>query len=81
MNLSVREDERRKIQAILEQRALDKVLNTMRDVNTKPDVLYLKPVDRFVHNKKQALHTYLKDVRGKWMSKRELPKKMYKMID
>ncbi|OMJ72938.1 hypothetical protein SteCoe_28505 [Stentor coeruleus] len=81
MNLSVREDERRKIKAILEQRALDKVLNTMRDINIKPDTLYLKPVNRFVHNKKRALHMFLKDVRGKWMSRRELPKKLYKLIE
>ncbi|OMJ96178.1 hypothetical protein SteCoe_361 [Stentor coeruleus] len=81
MNLSVREDERRKIKAILEQRALDKVLNTMRDVNTKPDAMYLKPIESFMHNKKQALHIYLKDARRKWMSKRALPKKFYQLVE
>lgn len=77
MNCTVRNDERKKIQAILEQRALDKVLNSMTDTHTKSDISEKKFINRFAYNKKRALHKYLQDVQLKWMIKHELPKKLY----
>ena len=69
MNMNIRNDERKRAQAILEQKALDKVLNSIRNTNTKVEVISQKPFEKFIENKKTANYIYLVDNQNKWIAK------------
>ena len=67
--MNIRNDERKRAQAILEQKALDKVLNSIRNTNTKVEVISQKPFEKFIENKKTANYIYLVDNQNKWIAK------------
>lgn len=69
MKTNLRQEERKKNQAILEQKAIDKVLNSMNREKIKPDILTKKPIEHFIFSKKYALYMSLLEDQSKWISK------------
>ena len=69
MKTNIRQEERKKAQAVLEQKAIDKVLNSINKHNIKPDILKRKPIEHFIFSKKYALYTSLLEDQNKWISK------------
>jgi hypothetical protein len=75
MNLNFRDDERKKTKALLEQRALDKVLNMMKNVGGKSEMPIQKKFEKFVYRQKSALNKNILEDRNKWMAKHKMVSK------
>lgn len=75
MHSTIREEERQKTQALLEQRALDTVLKSMNDDIHHPQV-YSKKVftGKIIHTKKTAEQMNILSNEKQWIYKRKAQK-------
>lgn len=72
MHTTIREEERQKTQALLEQRALDAVLKSMGDDLQKPLVYSKKKFSgKIIHSKKSAVYMDILSKEKLWIYKRK----------
>lgn len=69
MKENIREEERKIIEIILEQKALEKVLSLMKSTVSKPEIEKIQKFDRFIHSKKHVRNKYIQNDTNQWISK------------
>jgi hypothetical protein len=68
MKSNIREDERKRTQAMLEQKTLEKVLNSIKNTSAKREIFKFDDKKKFLHSKNHALHTFQINNQKKWIS-------------